>query len=112
MANVAVTPQQIDNDGLAVTYQTPNAVDTYQVPHTDETFLHFKKTGAGACTVTVSTPATQAGLAVSDRTINVPATTGDVMAGPFPAALFRDSDGKLNVTFSEVTGLSFAAFRL
>lgn len=112
MANIAVTPQQIDNDGMAATYQTPNTSDTYQVPHTDQTFLHVKKSGANPCTVTVQTPATAGGLTVGERTVVVPATTGDVMIGPFPAALFRDSDGKLNVTFSEVTGLSFGAFRL
>lgn len=114
MADVPVVTQQIDSvDGTTTTYAgTLSITDTYKVPHDDRTFLHFKKSGAGACTVTVITPATLRGRAVSDATYTVPATTGDVMIGPFEADLFRGGDGKISFTLSEVTGLTMAALRV
>ena len=115
MADVAVAIQQIDSeDGLAPAY-TGSLVantNTYKVPHDDRTFLHFKKTGAGACVVTVQTPATLRGRAVAESTYNVPATTGDVLIGPFPSDLYRQADGTINITLSEVTGLTMAALRI
>jgi hypothetical protein len=114
MADVNLAVQQIDSeDGHTPTYQGSLSIsDTYKIPHDDRTFLHFKKTGAGACTVTVQTPVTVRGKAVAEATFNVPATTGDVMVGPFPADLYRQGDGKINVTLSEVTGLTVGVFRL
>lgn len=115
MANIAVTVQEIQRaTGTQMTYQAPTTTDTYQVPNDGRTFLHVKKTGAGACTVTVVTPATVAGgLGVADATFSVAATTGDRMIGPFDPSVFNDpATGLMNVTFSDVVGLTFAAVRL
>lgn len=113
MANIAVAKQDIVVGGLAPSYTGSLSIsDTYQIPLDGRTFLHVKKTGAGACTVTISTPRTVRGLAISDQTVTVPATTGDRMIGPFNQEDFADASGLLNVTFSEITGLSFAALRL
>jgi hypothetical protein len=114
MADVAVAIQQIDaEDGTTPTYTgSLSTSNTYKVPHDDRTFVHFKKSGAGACTVTIQTPATLRGRAVAEATYTVPATTGDVMIGPFPADVFRQSDGTVNITLSEVTGLTMAALRI
>lgn len=114
MANIAVTVQEIGRSAaLAPTYQAPTTTDTYQFANDGKTFLHVKKTGANACTVTVATPATPAGLALADLTFSVPATTGDRMIGPFDAQFYTDPvTGLTSVTFSEVTGLTFAAIRM
>lgn len=113
-SNVAVTVQQ-----LAVTGSTPSytssgltTTDTYQFTNEGRVFLHFKKTGAGACTVTITTQGTMQGFAIADLTFTVPATTGDAMVGPFPASLFNDSSGLVNFTISDTVGLSVAALRL
>jgi len=89
-----------------------SASDTYLVRNDGQVLLLFEKSGAGACTVTVQTPVQVGGLAVAERTINVPATTGDVAAGPFPASIYNDGSGDLRVTLSEITGLTIAALRV
>lgn len=112
MADVVKNPEDVTRAGLAATYLTGlTTTDTYVVENNGRVILHFKKTGAGACTATIKTPGTVDGLAVSDRTVNVPATTGDVFIGPFPPADYNEG-GSLKITLSEVTGLSFAALRI
>lgn len=85
-----------------------SATDTYKFLNNGRTFLHFKKSGAGACTVTIVTQSTEDGLAVGDRTVSVPATTGDVMVGPFPREIYNDSSGFCTFSLSEITGLTVA----
>jgi hypothetical protein len=46
-------------------------------------------------------------LDIAEVTISIPATTGDVMLGPFPPSLFNDGNGDMRFNFSEVTGLTF-----
>lgn len=112
MADVTKAPEDVDRDGLAATYNSGlSTADTYVIENNGRVILHFKKTGAGACTVTLKTPGLVDGLAVADRTVNVPATTGDVFVGPFPREEYNEA-GSLKVTLSEVTGLSFAVLRI
>lgn len=113
MAIVALAAtQQLDDAGVAQTYQTPNAVDTYTFPNDGRVFLHVKKSGAGICNVGVITPGTVRGKAIADASIAIPASTGDKMIGPFAPDLYNDANGLVSVTFSEVTGLSVAVVRL
>lgn len=42
-------------------------------------------------------------------TITVPATTGDVWAGPFPTARFNDVNGVVQMTYSSETALTIGA---
>lgn len=70
------------------------------------------KNGSGSpITVTVVTPRNdQVGNAVADNTFSVPATTGDVTAGPWPAEIYADPvTGVANITYSGVTTLTVAA---
>jgi hypothetical protein len=113
MADVSLTVQDCVVTGLAPSYTgSLSTENTYQVQNNGRVFLHFKKTGAGECTVTITTPVTKGGLAVADRTLTVPATTGDKMIGPFPPSIYNNSSGLLEFTASEVTDLSVAAVRL
>lgn len=113
-ANVAVTVQQLAVGGSTPSYTSSGLTtsDTYQFTNDGRVFLHLKKTGAGVCTITVTTQGTVQGFAVADLTITVPATTGDAMIGPFPASLFNDASGLVNYTLSDTVGLSVAALRL
>lgn len=120
MTDVTLNAQQVVRTGLAPVYTAAgsspllNTSDTFKFVNTGKEFLHVKKSGAGACTVTIKTPGTVDGLAVSERTVNVPATTGDVMIGPFPPNIYNAPGTNLmeGVTFSEVTGLTAAVVRL
>ena len=112
---VTVSVQPAVNSGLTPTRTASGLVAssrTYKVRNDGKTFLLFLKSGAGTCTVTVTTPGTIGGLSISDRTITVGASTGDIVAGPFPPRVFNDSNGDLSFTLSDTVGLSLAAIKL
>jgi hypothetical protein len=113
MANITLTPQVLPQAGVAPTYNAGlTTTDTYLVRNNGgKTFLHFKKTGAGICTVTVVTPATVRGLALADQTVSVPATTGDVMV-PLDPSLYDDVNHDVSFTMSDITGLTVAVIQL
>jgi hypothetical protein len=112
MAETRLTPQDLSDQGITPSYTTSlSDSDTYLVNNDGKVFLHFKKTGAGDCDVTIQTPATVHGLAVAERTVTVPATTGDKMIGPFPPSVFNDGQD-VKFTLSEVTDLSVAVIRM
>ena len=118
MANNRLTPENVVRTGLAATYLVAgagqgqlNVADTYQVNNDEAVGLHFKKSGAGACIVTIVTPGTVDGLAITERTITVPATTGDRFIGLFPAAIYNNSIHDFEFTLDEVTGLTLAVLR-
>ena len=112
MANYDVTVQLITRASIMPTYSgSLTTTDTYLVPNDGKTILHFKKSGAGACTVSIPIVTTVDGQTVAVRTFSVAATTGDKMVGPFPPGTYNDGNGKLSATFSEITGLTIAALR-
>jgi hypothetical protein len=114
MADVTLAVEAIVRSGIDPT-DTGSLLtaNTYQVQNEGRTFLHFKKSGAGACTVTVVTTAVVDGKAVADQTVTVPASTGDVMCGPWPPEIYNvKGDNYLEFTLSEITGLTVAALRL
>lgn len=116
MAVVDLVPQEITKLGVAPTYTGSLVVsptNTYTVANDGRVMLHVKKTGAGACTVTVTTPGTVDGNAIADTTFSVPATTGDRMAGPWRPETYNDpATGLMTIGFSEITGLTIAVVRL
>lgn len=120
MSTVALTVQDMSRSGITPTRTAAgsspllNITDTFQFNNTGREFLHFMKSGAGACTVTIVTPTTVDGLAVADRTVTVAATTGDVMIGPFPPGMYNTAGSSTfaGFTMSEVTGLTVAIVRM
>ncbi len=119
MATVTLAVQTLARAGITPSYTASgaspllNIADTFRFQNDGKVLLHFKKTGAGDCTVTIQTPETVDGLAVSDRTVTVPATTGDVMIGPFPPNHYNQAGGNYcQFTVNEVTGLSVAIVKL
>lgn len=106
MAVVTWTPDVVTDAGVTVTrHSSLSTSDTYKFRNTGKTRLLVTKSGAGACTLTIVTPATVRGLAVSDKTVTVAASTGDMAVGPFPPSLYNDENGDVSVTFSEITGI-------
>lgn len=110
---VRVSVQQNLKGGLTATYTSTGLLtaDLYKIRNDGKVFMHFKKTGAGACTVTITTPGTSQGLAIADQTVTVPATTGDVFVGPLSPSLFNDASSDVAFTISDTVGLSFAVIR-
>lgn len=110
----ARTVQKIVKEGLTTSAVSTSllSADTQTFTNDGRTFLHFKKTGAGAATVTVVSQQTYQGLAIANLTFSVPATTGDVFAGPFPASVFNDASSNVSFYFSDTVGLSFEILRL
>lgn len=116
-ATVDLTVYQSVKEGLSIASSRTSSglvasSNTYQFSNDGKVFLLFEKTGAGASTITVTTPGTIQGIAISDLTASVAATTGDVIVGPFPPSLFNDSSGKVQFTISDTVGLSLIALRL
>lgn len=111
---VRLSVEQMVKGGLTATYTSSGllAANVYKIRNDGKVFLHFKKSGVGACTVTITTPGTSQGLAISDQTVTVDASTGDEMVGPLPASLFNDASSDVSFTVSDTVGLSIAVVRL
>lgn len=112
MADARLTPQVMTPGSVAPSYTAIVTANTYQVRNGGYTLLHFLKTGAGVATITVVTPNTVGGLAIAERTISVPATTGDKIAGPFPMAIYNNGDEDIEFTTNDESGLTCAVFQL
>ena len=80
---------------------------TYVMRNDGRTIFRFYKTGANACTVTVTATGYIKGSKAADWTFSVPATTGDVFVGPFEVGLFNDAWGDIRFGCSEATALFF-----
>lgn len=85
--------------------------DTYTLECDEKTVLVCNK-GANACTVTAVTPGNVRGAAIADVTYTLAASVNFQVIGPFPRDLFGDSNGKVTLSFSEVTGLIAVPLRL
>ncbi len=113
MAEIRLAPEQVVQAGLAATYTgTLSTSNTYHVRNTGRTILHFLKDGAGDCDVVLVTPKTVNELAVADVTVEVVATTGDKVIGPFPRGAFNDGSNDLVFTLSNITGLTVAVLEI
>lgn len=105
MATIAI--QTIDLDGEPADYAAAVGPDTFT--NDGRTFLHVKNTNAATRTVTVdSTKLCDQGFD-HNQDVVIPATTGDVMIGPFATARFG---ALVTVTYSAVAGVTIAAFKL
>lgn len=109
MADVRITPQKLLPTGVTPAF-TGSLLTTnvYVVRNTGRCMVEVKKSGAGACDVTIDTPGSVGGLAIAQQVVNVIATTGDKMIGPFPPNIYNDGSGDVRITFSEITGLTMA----
>ena len=111
MAVTVLAVQPILRSGLTPVFTAAN-VDGHYVSNDGKTFFEVKNTNAAPITVTIATPQTVDGLAVTDRTVTVAATTGDKMIGPFTMDYNQTDSSNLLVTFSAVTDVTCAAFRV
>jgi hypothetical protein len=102
-----LTVQEISRTGLNPSYSSAaGGGDT--VPNDEITFLHIKNGSGASIDVTIQTPGTVDGLAITDRQVTVPAS-GERMIGPFPASVYSAT---LTLSYSGVTSLTIAAIRM
>jgi hypothetical protein len=106
-----LTIQEIARAGITPAYVSATGGGD-QFTNNGRVFAQIKNASGGAITVTFATQTTIDGLAVTDLTVSVGATTGDKMVGPFPPDIYNDSSGFVQVTYSGVTSLTIGAFRL
>lgn len=101
MADITLTvfDTKRTSNGVNVTDQdtTVTNTDTYYVPNNGRVVLLVNSTPG--CTVTVETPGTVDGLAITDYTATIAAAKQHVL-GPFPGATYNKADGTIKVTFS------------
>ena len=111
MADIRLTPEDMNDVGFTPTRPALATGNAYQVRNDGQVILLFIKTGAGAATITFTTSLTEQGLAVADRTLSVAALTGDEVIGPFSPRIYNDANGDIEFTTSEGTAITCAALR-
>ena len=110
MADVILTRQAVPVTGLDPTDVSIDATDVYFAKNARGMLLHFKNTGGSPSTVTFDLDRVIAGVTLSDQTVNVPATTGDVFVAAFPAEWedLGTNPGHIKFTQDQATGVTVA----
>ncbi len=118
MTETTLTVTSITKAGVTPTLAAANSGgSSFANDSSERVFLRAKNTDGSTATVTIvaqQTPASVPGVGsvtVPDIAVIVAATTGDVLIGPIPPA-YIDSSGLSHVTYSSVTALTVAAFKL
>lgn len=106
MGDVTIIPQAAKATGVIATFTSLNTSDTFKISNTGQLFLYVKNITA-ASVLTIDTPNTIGGLAISNQVINF-AIDDEKIVGPFPPHLYGDT---LSVT-SDSVNLSLAAAHL
>lgn len=111
MPRIDVTVQEVPNGGLTRTFAAPAAIgDGNMYPADGKCWLEVKNTGT-IKDLTIQTPGTVDGLAIADRVISIPATTGDVTVPPLPPSQYAQADGKVYINFDGITGATICVWR-
>lgn len=97
MARTDLAVNRVTQGGIAPA-SVVGTVDGHKFLNHGDVMLVIKNSGVGSHTVTVPTPATQAGLAVADQTNAVAAGATEYM-GPFPPELFNQGGADANKVF-------------
>ncbi len=116
----AVTIQTIGVAGITPSYQAASASDVVAGATGEERiFIHAKNSNAATATVTIvpvaPTTAKVPGagvLSLPSIAVTIPATTGDKMIGPIPAAYIDATGGITLANTGTITNLTLAAFKL
>jgi len=100
IARAGITPAYVLND--------PFLGDTFS--NSGKEFIHAKNESTSDIVITIITPNTVDGLAVADRTVNVPSGQ-ERLIGPFPANVYNGGAGKVTLTYDlDIENLSIAIF--
>lgn len=111
MARTDLTVQDIVRTGLQATYTAAIADGHMFANDGKQTFIQVINNDAASKTITIQTPATVDSLAVTDRTVAVPAGE-ERFIGPFPKGTYNQSDGKVYIDYSAVTSVTVAVLKV
>lgn len=109
MATTTLSVSSIVYTGLTYTLTAANA-DGHTIANDGRTFIAIANASGGNLTVTVATDGTVDGRAVADDSIVI-ATGATKLIGPWPVHLYSVG-GVVTVTFSTVSSVTCAAFKL
>lgn len=111
MARAGLTPQEVSRSGLVHTFVAVDQANGNEFVNDEKTFLYVKNAGVGSTNVTISTPGTVDGLAISDLVVAV-ANGVNKLIGPFPKRIYNQGNGKVYVDWSVGTSVTVAVIRL
>ncbi len=106
MADHTLTVQESSRAGLDLRAAESTVVtaDTYYMPNDERTRLFVRNATGSTCVVTIETPATLDGLAITDRTVSI-LTAKEFLIGPFPKSVYNNGVGNVKVTFDQTVGI-------
>lgn len=105
-----LTVQEAAQAGVALTLNSA-AAGGDEFSNDGRTIIIAENGDGSSTTITVTSEATLAGLAVSDLEVAVAAGATKAI-GPFPVNVFNDSDGNVNLSYSSVTSLTVAVLKV
>lgn len=111
MAEVEITPKQTSDSGVKPEDKGElKTEDTHLIPNDGNTRLRVVNGGAEALTVTIATPGSTGGLAIADRTVEVPAGEERII-GPFKKSLYNNEDEQIEVTIDKSEEVTISAIK-
>lgn len=110
MATLTVQQIVATTTALGPTYASATSTGD-DFPNDGQTFFHVKNTNGSPVNVTINSIKACDQGSDHDIVVSVPATTGDKMIGPFPPSRYNDGNGRVQVTYASVTGVTVAAIK-
>lgn len=103
MADVTLTVYDVVRAGTSITDNdtTIATANDYYFPNDGKTVLHVANASGSTVTVTMVTPNTVDGLAITDKTATL-ATAKSAVFGPFPPGVYNDVNGLVHCTFNQI----------
>ena len=109
----ALTVKEPTEAGTSIaSMQNPDGTNGNKFPASQYVMLRAKNTNAADRTLTFETPATVRGKAVADPVVTVPATTGDLLVGPFGPEYWQPGTQDVFFTVSATAGLTLDVYRI
>jgi hypothetical protein len=112
MADLTVNTAKRTSNGTAVAYESPAGAGAGNPDHfvnDGHTYLYVVN-GAVDAVITFITEVTTDGLAVTDLTATVLATTNRII-GPFPTNFYNDVDGKVEIWVDDASNVQYAVIK-
>lgn len=104
-----LTVQDVTTAGVAPTYAAATSGGD-QFANDGATMLHVKA-AAATVTVTIASQVACSQGSTHNKTVVV-SSTGEQMIGPFDVARYSDANGRVQVTYSQVTSVTVGVFQL
>lgn len=101
--------QTVAITGVTLSFAAVALADEF--PNDGRTFLYVKNGSGSTITVTITTPQTVKGIAISDPSVSITAGS-EKCIGPFDPSIFNAADGNVDVAYSAITTVTCAVIQL